>query len=93
MWTKKAHFIVIYIKINRFALPIVIPAFAINSLVTELCDLVNFFTFFSRKVTNGINLVETAVHSMCEFEKYDFVDINVDSKEDNDNVRIKIYTR
>lgn len=93
MWINRAHFIVIYFRINRFRLPIVIPAFIINSLISEIVDLVNFFTFFNRKITKGASLIENSVYSMCDFKQYDFVDIDIASKEDNDKVRIKICTR
>lgn len=93
MLTKRAHFIVIYIRINRFRLPIIIPAFLLNSLVAELCDLVNFFTFFAPKITLYVNLVEDTVYSLCDFNQYDFVDIDVSSKEDKERVKIKICTR
>jgi len=93
MWTKKAHFIVISIRLNAFILPIVLPAFIVNSLVSELCDLVNFFTFFSTKVTTTINTIETVVNSFTDFPQYDFVNIDVKSKEDKKRVKIRIYTR
>lgn len=93
MWINRAHFIVINIRVNRFRLPIVVPTFIINSLISEIVDLVNFFTFFNRKITKGANLIEDSVYSMCDFKKFDFVDITAASKEDNDKVRIKICTR
>jgi|GEM_PF-3608445 len=93
MWTNRAHFIVVYFRINRFFLPIALPAYIINSLITEIGDLVNFFTFFSKRVTSYVNLAETTIHSLCEFKKYDFVDIDVESKHNNDKVKIKICTR
>ena len=93
MWTKKAHFIVIYFRINRFRLPIAIPAFLLNSLVSELGDLVNFFTFFNAKITFYVNSAEDVIYSLTDFEKQDYVDIDVKSEDDKDKVKIKIYTR
>jgi len=93
MWTKKAHFIVISIRINAFILPIVLPAFILNSLVSELCDLVNFFTFYSTKVTTALNTIETVVYSFTDFSKYDFVNIDVKSKREKKRVKIRIYVR
>ncbi len=93
MWTKKAHFIIVYFQINNFRLPIILPTFCINSLVSEICDLINFFTFFSSKVTFYINLAETGVYALTGMERYDLVDIDVKEHEDNSRVKIKIYTR
>ncbi len=91
--TSKAHFLMVYIRINNFRLPIVLPAFVLNSLISELCDLVNFFTFFSSKVTAGIDIVENAVYTVTDFKKYDFVNISTASAENNDVFKIRICTR
>ena len=93
MLTNKAHFLIVYIRINKFRLPIVLPAFVLNSLISEPCDLVNFFTFFSSKVTSGIDIVETSVYSLTDFKKYDFVNVSILSKEDGDAFQIRIFTR
>ncbi|MBN2880222.1 MAG: hypothetical protein JXN65_11410 [Clostridia bacterium] len=93
MWTKKAHFIFIYIKIDAFRLPIFIPAFILNTLITEICDLVNFFTFYSAKITAAMNIAEAAVQSITDFGKLDLVDIDVVSGKHNKKVKIKIFTR
>ena len=93
MLTDKSHFLIIYIRVKKFRLPIVLPVFLINLLVSELCDLVNFFTFFSSKVNAGIDIVENAVYSLTDFKKYDFVNISKTSKKNREVTKIRIYTR
>ncbi|MEX1377012.1 MAG: hypothetical protein AB1Z23_05980 [Eubacteriales bacterium] len=93
MWTNRAHFIGVYLKINKFVLPIFLPVFIVNSLICELGDLVCFFTFFSKKIRGYVEVTETTVQSLSEFKQYDFVDIDVKSDNGDGRVKIKICTR
>ena len=96
MWTDRAHFIGVSIRINKFYLPIFLPVFIINSLVCELGDLVCFFTFFSKKIRGYVEIAETTVQALSDFKQYDFVDIDVKPEKNDknhDRVQIKIFTR
>lgn len=91
MSTKKNRFVVVSLRIGRFALPILLPLRCAHEIIEGFGDFTSLFKRISKKPHMGIHAAEAALLAVKEHGPLDLIDIDVTSPDAR--VKIKILMR
>ncbi len=96
MLTRKTRFVILYLRIGFFRLPIILPMRCIHEVFEGYQDLFAPFRFFCEKIWGYLSVAEGAMLLVKNYEPLDLVDVDVKSKSDDgrkERVILKIVTR
>ena len=96
MSTKKTKFVIIYIRIGLFRLPIALPMRSVHEVIEGYMDFFAPFRWISEKIYGYLRMAEGALLLVKNYQPFDFADIDVKSRDKDgkrERVVIKVMTR
>jgi len=91
MSIKRAHWIILQLRINSFAIPILLPFRCLNEVLEGFTDLLTLFRFANRKVWLCFHCAESFVSELQNYGNLDLIDIT--AGHGKDSVKVKFLLR
>lgn len=92
MWTKKSHWLYLYIHVRCFSLPLVMPLYVFWELFDAIEDLLLLFgRFAGLRPFKVMNAIAQTVLALTALGRFDLVD--VDAGHEGKRAKIKICLR
>jgi len=91
MWTRRSQLAIIYIRVGKIRIPIVLPMGYFSMIVDEVQDIMIFFKWINDKVFNILEIVEVVISLLRDCKNEDILDIDVKGKDER--VKIKWMMR